>query len=118
MYKGGFSLPEYEANLSLCSSLQEGEMALAAKRRRLSQADGPGSSSQQSETASQSSLADTTAEGKAALEEKPPPPKRRRGRPPKNQRVWSPSGGRGGVYVHVYIVLQHCMMQASDGGVN
>ena len=65
--------------------LQEGEMALAAKRRRLSQTDPPGPSSQ------------PTPEDPGKEEDpegKPPPTKKRRGRPPKAQRVWSPSGGQ------------------------
>lgn len=62
---------------------QEGEMALAAKRRRLSQADPPGLSTQP---------LPEDAGKEEEPEGKPPPVKKRRGRPPKVQRVWSPSG--------------------------
>ena len=91
---------------------QEGEMALAAKRRRLSQTDGgggssaasvpssleatptaapPTSSSTPSVGTSSAVLAENTSEGRlpgGGVEKR-----KRRGRPPKIQRVWSPSGG-------------------------
>lgn len=60
-------------------------MALAAKRRRLSQADPPGLSTQP---------LPEDAGKEEEPEGKPPPVKKRRGRPPKVQRVWSPSGGQ------------------------
>ena len=73
-------------------------MALAAKRRRLSQADGITPSSQSQQSASEphsqaNSVTDipTVVEGKSEVG--PPLAKKRRGRLPKNQRVWSPSGG-------------------------
>ncbi len=62
-------------------------MALAAKRRRLSQADSFGSGPHPQESASVPTAKE--AEG----EKVGPPAKKRRGRPPKVQRVWSPSGG-------------------------
>ena len=70
---------------------QEGELALQVKRRRLSQAtaDGGGPSVQLQEGDIPSQCITMAAEGA-------PPVKRKRGRPPKVQRVWSPSGGKEG----------------------
>jgi hypothetical protein len=88
---------------------QEGELALAAKRRRLSQAGvDAGSSSNQTTQPGMSDndggvvvgVESTESDGQVdgmlgKVGKKPPEPKvkkRKRGRPPKN-RVWSPSGG-------------------------
>jgi len=67
---------------------QEGEMALKAKRRRLSQAAGDGVG-----PSTQPMGGDPFSQPVATATEDAPPVKRKRGRPPKVQRVWSPSGG-------------------------
>lgn len=78
---------------------QEGEMALQVKRRRLSQATadggGPGVQPQGGDIPSQSV---------AMAMEGAPPVKRKRGRPPKVQRVWSPSGGKEGETISLSLV--------------
>ncbi len=74
-------------------------MALAAKRRRLSQADSFASGSHAQGTSEPANLPEVPVikkeEGERVGEEYvgPPPAKKRKGRPPKSQRVWSPSGG-------------------------
>lgn len=85
---------------------QEGVLALAAKRRRLSQAGAdsshsghaphPGMSDNDGGVAMGVEPAESDEQVDGVVKQKLPNPrvkKRRRGRPPKNQRVWSPSGG-------------------------
>lgn len=84
---------------------QEGVMALAAKRRRLSQAGVDGSHGAQSHTSLPQSMSDEGGVGAESCDSEEPVEgtterklpglgvKRKRGRPLKNQRVWSPSGG-------------------------
>ena len=77
-------------------------MALAAKRRRLSQADPPGPSSQ---PLPEDAGKEDDHEGK------PLPAKKRRGRPPKVQRVWSPSGGQCGCDYQVRGQIPICVSE-------
>ena len=90
---------------------QEGVLALAAKRRRLSQAGvdggGGGGGAHSSQTSvlgvgdndasvvleAESGESDGQVDGVAKKKTPNSKVKRKRGRPPKNQRVWSPSGG-------------------------
>lgn len=72
---------------------QEGVMALAAKRRRLSQAEASSSTSLQNmDTPPELPPTEGTSDKK--LPGSGVKRKRKVGRPPKNQRVWSPSGGK------------------------
>lgn len=101
---------------------QEGVLALAAKRRRLSQAgvDSGAHSSQTSLHGASDNDVGVVMEaesgesdgqvGGAARKKPNSKVKRKRGRPPKNQRVWSPSGGksRGPHVWRVIITLHFC----------
>ena len=82
---------------------QEGVLALQAKRRRLSQAgidnsvgsSGPSYLNQSDDAEGGEGSEESEVEG--TVERRLPGSggmKRKRGRPPKNQRVWSPSGGK------------------------
>ena len=80
---------------------QEGELALAAKRRRLSQADGSGASNERStnKVSPQTPVTEGMPEGKLPGNTKARSGVKRKQKPvghtppPKAQRVWSPSGG-------------------------
>lgn len=86
---------------------QEGVLALAAKRRRLSQAGVDGSHSSHAVQPvsdndggvvmeAESTESDEQVDGVVKMKTtNSVAKKRKRGRPPKNQRVWSPSGGEG-----------------------